>query len=124
MVVPELNMKGAYLYDSNTINAKVWKQKIGNYALGHSKEGIFYPKYVGRSDTDLHAELISHLQDKSNHKEFMFSYASSISEAFREECRNYHDFFYNKEGGKQLENEIHPATPEGTSLKCTLPHKS
>ena len=119
-----LNMNGPYSYDLETINAKVWKNKIGNYALGYTEEGTFYPMYVGRSDNDLHEELVAHLQDKRYHKQFKFSYASSPTEAFREECRNYHDFFYTKDSKKQLENEIHPRAPTGTNLVCALPHKN
>lgn len=112
-------MSDPYLYDSGTINGKVSKGKIGNYALGYTNEqGSFIPKYVGRSDTDLQAELMAHLEDKNHHKKFMFSYASSTTNAFKEECRNYHDF------KKQLENEKHPDSPNGMNLTCPFSHNN
>ncbi len=105
-------MEGQYDFDLDTINNKVDENKIGNYALGYTKNSGFYPKYVGRSDSDLQGELQARSQ--KNHSNFMFSYASSSSEAYKKECQNYHDFI------KQLENEIHPASPEGKNLSCHI----
>ncbi len=45
---------------------------------------------------------------------FQFSYALSARAAFEKECRNYHDFG----GSYGLDNERHPAAPEGTSWGC------
>lgn len=44
----------------------------------------------------------------------MFSYAANHIEAYRKECRNYHDFI------KQLENENHPDSPDNMNLKCSV----
>jgi len=108
-------MKGPFDYDTPTIQSKVDSEKIGNYALGKTDDkGDFYPKYVGRSDSDLQGELTSRLQDKDHHSKFKFSYADSKKEAFEKECKNYHDF------EKSLENKIHPDSPNGMNLKCPV----
>jgi len=103
-----LNMFGPYRFNEETIKKVVTKNKIGNYALGYSKDG-YYIKYVGRSDTDLQAELIARLA--KGHPQFKFSYASTPLEAFRKECQNYKDF-------EPSENKIAPAAPEGTNVQC------
>ena len=108
-----LGMGDMYDYDSPTIQSKV-DSKIGNFALGSSDKGKFYPKYVGRSDSDLKVELANHLKDKNHHSKFKFSYAASETEAFNTECKNYHDF------EKFLENEIHPDSPNGMNLNCSV----
>jgi hypothetical protein len=48
---------------------------------------------------------------------FEFSYAPSAKAAFEGECRAYHDF-----GGSygSLDNERHPAPPEGVSWMCPV----
>jgi hypothetical protein len=77
-------------------------------------ENVFVVKYVGRSDTDLNAELKARL-DKGYSK-FKLSYASSVKEAFGRECLNYHEF-----GGKKLlDNDIHPARPANTDYPCPV----
>lgn len=113
--MPSLGMNGAFDFTTEEIDKQV-KNTLGNYALGDMKTGenVFYVKYVGRSDSDLNAELKARL-DKGYSK-FMFSYASTAQEAFEKECKNYHDF-----GGKQsLANEIHPARPAGRVLPCPI----
>lgn len=107
-----LDMNGSYPFDSNTIKSIVSKNKKGNYALGHMEEESFYPEYVGRSDTDLQGELIIRLETHP-HPKFKFSYATSIEEAYRKECKNYHDF-------KVPKNDIHPASPKGMNLRCSI----
>jgi len=104
-----LNMFGPYRFNEDTIKKVVSKNKIGNYALGYSKDGTFYVNYVGRSDTDLLVELIARLA--KGHSQFKFSYVSTRLEAFRKECRNYKDF-------TPSENKIAPAAPEGTNVQC------
>lgn len=110
-----LGMGDMYDYDSSTIQSKVVEERIGNFALGFfSDDGNFYPKYVGRSDSDLKVELQNHLQDKSHHSKFKFRYAKSITDAFHVECNNFHDF------EKSLENKIHPDSPNYMNLKCLI----
>lgn len=100
-------------FDQETIDELVDEDRIGNYALGYEREnGNFVPKYVGRSDTDLHSELVQRLSTHSEQTKFKFRYANSVEVAYERECNNYHDF------QDQLENAIHPATPEGMDLEC------
>lgn len=106
-------MNGSYDFTQNNVNSV--NSKIGNYALGHiTKENKFRPEYVGRSDSDLQAELITRLNTHGHHKKFKYSYADSEKEAFEKECKNFHEF-------SPSENENHPAKPDGTDLKCPLP---
>jgi hypothetical protein len=106
-------------YDEKTIGQVVAQNKIGNYALGYNaKDGSFIPEYVGRSDNDLCAELISHMKDNGHYNLFKFKIATSVKEAYERECNNFHDFYYDKNGKKQLENIDHPANPNGLNLKC------
>jgi len=104
-----LNMFGPYIFNEENIKKVVFKNKIGNYALGYSKDNTFYVKYVGRSDTDLQGELIARLA--KGHQQFKFSYATTPLEAFRKECKNYKDF-------EPSENKITPAAPAGTNVQC------
>jgi len=108
-----LNMSGPYTLDESTINKFVEEERIGNYALGFSKDGSFYVKYVGRSDEDLNKRLKQHI---GKHFQFKFSYALSAKTAFEKECHNYHDFG----GNNQLENEIHPDRPKNTNWECPV----
>lgn len=103
-----------YAFDTETISRAVEEDKIGNYALGEVRDNKFYPAYVGRSDSDLRAELKAKLTTKSTtRRRFKFSYASSPKQAFDKECRNYHDF-------NELENENYPARPEGQKYPCLV----
>jgi hypothetical protein len=45
---------------------------------------------------------------------FVFRYAPSAETAFRQECQSYHDFG----GSSCLDNERHPAPPEGGWSRC------
>jgi hypothetical protein len=113
--MPSLGMKGPYALTKSKIDEVVTRTSAGNYALGYTNDkGAFIPRYVGRSDSDVNAELKSKVSTK--HKQFKFSYATSPKAAFEKECRNYHDF-----GGKdKLDNDIHPARPAGTDWKCPV----
>jgi hypothetical protein len=107
-----LDMLGAYDFTSSEIDRVVTRTSFGNYALGYVKEDTFYPRYVGRSDSDVNKELKARLPLK--HPKFKYSYATSPKNAFEKECRNYHDFG----GSKDLENKVHPDRPAGTDWKC------
>lgn len=113
--MPSLDMKGPYALTKSKIDEVVTKTSAGNYALGHTNDnGAFIVQYVGRSDSDVNAELKSKTNTK--YKQFKFSYATSPKAAFEKECRNYHDF-----GGKdKLDNDIHPARPADTDWKCPV----
>lgn len=109
-----LNMNGPYLLNDAEIDKHIPSGSIGNYAYGYTKDGTFYIKYVGRSDSDLN-ERIRH--GIGQYPEFKFSLASSKKAAYEKECQNYHDF-----GGLEgkLDNEIHPDKPDGTNYSCPV----
>ena len=109
-----LNMMGAYDFTSSEIDRAVTKTSPGNYALGWEDEKTFYVRYVGRSDTDVNAELKSRLTLR--HSKFKFSYATSAKAAFEKECRNYHDFG----GSKDLDNKVHPDRPTSANWACPV----
>ena len=99
-----LGMGSAYPLTNAKIDEVVTRVSAGNYALGHTS-GNFMVKYVGRSDSDLKAELKARLNPK--YQQFKFIYAASPTAAYEKESRNYHDFG----GSAKLDNEIHPAKP-------------
>ena len=107
-----LNMNGPYPLTKEDIDNRIPVGSIGNYAYGYTnKENVFIVQYVGRSDSDLN--------DRAKHgigqyKEYKYSIARTIKEAFEKECRNYHDFGENA----KLDNDIHPDKPDGTSYEC------
>ena len=108
-------MNGSYKLDSDTINKTITKTSAGNYVLGYTKDKTFYVKYVGRSDSDLKARLLSHVSS-GRYKEFKYSYATSPKAAFEKECQNFHDF----EETKQLDNNIHPDRPNSSGWECPI----
>ncbi len=108
-----LDMKGPFPLESKEVDDQVSKKSAGNYALGKEREkGNFIPKYVGRSDTNVNARIKDHVD--SEYPLFKFSYAESSKEAFKKECKNYHDFV------KNLDNDIHPDRPDGKDWKCPV----
>ena len=111
----ELNMKGSFELKPEEIDRVVPKETCGNYALGYRHDGKFHVRYVGRSDSDLRDRLKAHVKEDKEYERFMFSICSSADEAFKEECRNYHDFGGDK---GQLKNDKHPRNPEGKTYKC------
>ena len=108
-------MEGPFDYDADTVDANVEPGRIGNYALGTAgkKRNLGIVGYVGRSDTDLRAEIKSYI-GKRIHPHFKFSYANSAEEAYLKECLNFHDFGMEKKG------QIHPAKPAGSRTKCPV----
>ena len=118
-----LKMSGPFPFTIEGIDNNVPEDLIGNYALGRNnpKNKSFIVQYVGRS-TDVRKRLHDHLNDPkedwSNITLFKFSQAADEQDAYEKECRNWHDF-----GGEShsLQNEIHPAKPEGKSyLECPV----
>lgn len=108
-----LNMGAMHALDSATINKVVAANKIGNYGLGSpNKEGLLMVGYVGRSDGRLRSRLLDHAQS-GKYSHFKFSYATSVTEAYHKECRNYHDF-------KPKGNSCHPDQPDGVDCRCPV----
>jgi hypothetical protein len=114
-------MKGPYSLDLGTIDKVIKKDHLGNYALGYLNEkSSFIVRYVGRGI--IYDRLYEHLTDDHNQPTFKFSYAKAETdtkietEICAKECKNYHDFYYTKNGKKQLINKEHPKLPRGK--KC------
>ncbi len=83
----------------------------GVYALGHlTNENVFAISYVGRSDDNLNGRLKDHI---GNYRSFKYGHYQSAKLAFDKECGLFHDF-----GETSLDNQIHPARPQGTDWKC------
>ena len=109
--MPSLGMEGSYELDTETIETKVTRTSLGNYALGRkNEEGKFRVAYVGRSDSDVRARLKSWV-GKTNRPLFKFSYATSPKAACEKECENYHDFH-------PRGNDRHPDRPEDANWRC------
>lgn len=89
----------------------------GSYVLYFKKHEIVEPFYVGRSDTDLRRRLLSHpyLETADYFEYFVFD---SCEKAYLSETALYHNFEFS------LLNEIHPAMPAHSFLKCPFCNES
>ena len=118
-----IEMSDIFPLMEKNINDTIKEIKAGNYRLGVEgiKEGKkeYYPRYVGRSDSDLKTEIIQRglndLTDKKTGKPlytyFRFIYAKNADEAYLNECNDYHHYM------QSLDNKIHPAIPNGSNIK-------
>jgi hypothetical protein len=95
------------------IRQQVEQGRMGSYILGFDQEG-FVGQYVGRSDTCLQRRLSLH-NHLWTYDYFVFKYATTLNEAFFQECELYHSYLL---FDKQLHNLIHPAMPSGSGLVC------
>jgi hypothetical protein len=111
--MPSLNMQGPYPLNELSIDTYV-NAITGNYGLGHSDGSLFSVMYVGRSE-NINKRLKEHISEGYTY--FMFSYAPTIVDAYLKECRNYHAYL---DEGFVLDNQVHPAKPEGSTLKCPI----
>jgi hypothetical protein len=105
-------MQGPYTLDNMSIDANVTNTLPGIFALGMIEDYKFIVKHIGRSDTDINAQLKTWVG--KNYTSFKFSYATSSKAAFAKECKNFHDFG----GTQQLDNDIHPERPVNTDWGC------
>ena len=110
-----LNALVSPIYDLNaqTISRVVAAGFPGVYLLGHRGAIGLNVRYVGRSDTDLASRLKDHV---SWYSHFQFEYAVGPATAFHEECRLWH----HHGGSQHLNNSIHPDSPLGMDLKCSV----
>ncbi len=69
--------------------------------------------YVGRSDHDLASRLKQYSIEEYGYTHFWFEYTSSVKDAYLKECEYYHKY-------NSPDNKNHPATPEGTNLRCPV----
>lgn len=84
----------------------------GVYLLDRTTTGGFTINYVGRADDNVARRLKEHVA-KGVYKYFKYEYADSARAAFEMECKLYHSY-------RNLDNEIHPARPAGTSYSCPV----
>ncbi len=102
-----------FRFEQIVIDRVVRPGETGNYVLGFKDEsGEFIPKYIGRSDIDLKAELTARL-GIMKYPYFKFNRATPAM-AFETECAQYHNF------RKALESPNHPVRPMGSDLRCFL----
>ena len=112
--MPSLHMGDeVYHFQAEVIEHVVVAGQPGNYVLGEKDEtGEFYPKFIGRSDTDVKAELRSKL-GVLNYGFFKVA-NSGPNNAYDLECAQYHGF------RTQLDNMTHPASTPGSGRTCFL----
>jgi len=112
--MPDLWMgPNVFRFEQIVIERMVELGKSGNYVLGFKDEsGEFIPKFIGRSDVDLRAEMTSRLATLK-YPYFKFSIANPKL-AFETECAQFHNY------RRLIENNTHPARPVGPELKCFL----
>ncbi len=112
--MPDLWMgPNVFRFEQVVIERMVRPGEPGNYVLGFKDDsGEFIPRYIGRSDSDLRAEITEKLSTMK-YAYFKFSLGNPKI-AFETECAQYHNF------RGQLENKTHPASPTGSDLRCFL----
>lgn len=89
----------------------------GAYALGRD-DGGFTVEYVGRSDHSVRDRLARH-ERLGDFDYFIVRYPRGSQSAYLLECAFWHA---SVDGGRQLENVIHPAAPRGFGLECPYCH--
>jgi hypothetical protein len=112
--MPDLHMgEAVYRFQAEVIERVIPAGQPGNYVLGERNEsGEFFPKLIGRSDTDVRGELLSKV-GALQYPFFKFS-NSGPRNAYDLECAQYHTF------GRQLENKAHPVATPGSGNTCFL----
>jgi hypothetical protein len=112
--MPSLHMGGeVYRFEAEVVDRVVEPGQPGNYVLGHKDEaGEFYPKFIGRSETDVKRELRSKLGTLDY--PFFKVATSGPNNAYDLECAQYHSF------RAQLDNRAHPAANPASGRTCFL----
>jgi predicted RNA-binding Zn-ribbon protein involved in translation (DUF1610 family) len=109
---PRTGLRGPFLLNEQTVNEEVGYGSPGVYALGRKRDKTFYPRYFGRSDSDVNAELKKHF---GKYDAFKFEYFDSPEAAFTKECELYHDF---RGPESRLDNKTHPDRSQGATWQC------
>ncbi len=88
--------------------------RAGVYVL--SRDGST-AHYIGRSDYDLRDRIKTSSQTQRRgrlpYTHFWYQYANNAVEAYRLECMLYHKY-------SPSDNDVHPASPEGTNVSCHI----
>jgi|ERR1035437_108610 hypothetical protein len=106
------------------IDEAIKETKAGNYRFCNEGEkdgkNVYYARYIGRSDRDIKTENkmqgLLYKVDNNDfplYSHFQYVYEKNADEAYRNECIDYHYF-------PKLDNEVHPATPENSNIKCPV----
>jgi hypothetical protein len=105
-------LRGSFELDEKTLNQEVAKISPGTFTLGYKKDGTYYVKFVGRSDTDVRAQLKQYI---GQYDRFKFGFFNSPQAAFDKECELYHAL-----GGSEgkIDNKNHPETLQGATRSC------
>src|SRR5512135_2994291 len=91
-----LDMDDTYSFTTQWIDEVVPEGYAGCYVLGNTSGQRFEAKFVGRSDSDIHQELIAQKgkgaqSTPGQFKYFKYGLARSAQAAFEIECRVYHE---------------------------------
>jgi hypothetical protein len=97
---------------NSEVESHVRLSSPGVYALDRTTTRGFTVNYVGRADDDLARRLKEHVTEDV-YKYFKYEYVNSARAAFEMECKLYHSY-------RNLDNQIHPARPKGTSYPCPV----
>jgi hypothetical protein len=116
-----LQMDDTYVFAGQWIDELVAEGYAGYYVLGNANGNVFEPRYVGRSDSDIHQELKAQEGKRRkdayhNYKHFKFGLAESALAAFETECQLYHQ----SGSSGYLDNQVHPVRPKHTLWKCPV----
>ncbi len=109
----KLDDKTLYPLDEYYVNNIPDGIQPANYRIGKYMNGIYTVIYVGRvdcrTDRGLKDRMLEHLKEYTSCCYFEWNSASSILDAYKTECKNYHQWYQN------LENKIHPRKPDSVS---------
>lgn len=98
-------------YDLELVRDYVKAGSIGVYMLGRYGD---YVHYIGRSDTDLQAEILNAALYRGRRcLYFWFEYATSAMRAYKRECELWHHYY-------PPDNRNHPAKPWDTNWRCPV----
>lgn len=105
----ENGLTGPFVLTDSVIDREVSRRSAGAFALDNSENGTgFRVVYVGRSDSDLNAQLHVHV---GTYKRFKFVYCPTARAAFEKECGLFHDF-------DPYDNMVHPRRPAESKWAC------
>lgn len=118
-IIVNLNDEDLNVYplNENSINYNIPDGiQPANYRIGKYINRIYTVIYVGRvddrSDRGLKDRMLEHLEKYTSGYYFEWNSASSILDAYKRECNDYHQWYQN------LENKIHPRKPSYPNTYC------
>ncbi len=111
-------MDDTYAFTTQWIDEVVPEGYAGCYVLGNASGERFEARYVGRSDSDIHQELMAQKRPGAHNqcKYFKYGLAESAQVAFEIECQVYHE----SGGSHSLDNKMHPSRPKHSGWQCPV----